>query len=707
MANYPRILQPGRNCWRIRRADRVAFLIDGDAYFSALHQTLSDAQKQILISSWDIYSEMRIGALQGDKRTLAETLDNQLHQHRHLHVYILNWDFSRLLDMGREWLPIYKFGWKTHPRLEFKLDSEHPTGASHHQKFVVLDDQLAFSGGLDITRGRWDTPQHLPHDTRRKKIDGSVGRPYHDVQIVVSGDAATALGDLFRERWRRATDQKLNPIGDDRSKLWPQDIAAELEQVDIAISRTEPGYNENQAVREVEQLYLDAIAGARNYIYIENQFFTSPVINQALTRRLLEVDGPEIVLNLPLETEGWLSQKSLDIIRVQLLHDLRQADQHNRLAVYYPYKKDLETTPINLHAKVMFVDDRFVRVGSSNLNNRSMGLDSECDIAIESDTDEHNIGHGIRHFCNRLLAEHFAVTPYEADTARNESPTLIDAIESLREKDARRSLMPLERVLPEYEDGILTDTQLVDPEEPINPEGLLYHFLPEQATPPAAKRIIGWLTTVILLVVVAGLWRFTALGEWLEIDKIINTIETLRSHSLSIPLIIGGFILAAMVMVPVTMLVIACVIVFGPGWGAVYALTGAVISAVLTYLLGNLMGRDAIKGLAGGRINHISQKLARHSIITVTFVRIVPVAPFTVINLVAGASHISLRDFTLGTLLGLVPGITGVALLTNRIQATLRTPDLPTILLLLLVITIMLLIGYAATRFMRRRSSDL
>ena len=150
------------------------------------------------------------------------------------------------------------------------------------------------------------------------------------------------------------------------------------------------------------------------------------------------------------------------------------------------------------------------------------------------------------------------------------------------------------------------------------------------------------------------------------------------------------------------MLIIATVIEFGPWLGAIYALAGAVSGALFTYLLGSMMGRDALKGLAGGRINRLSQKLARHGVMTIVFVRIVPVAPFTVINLIAGASHIRLRDFTLGTLFGMIPGVIAIALLTDRLKATMDSPDPATIALLVLVIIFIVLAGYLISRFMRR-----
>ena len=190
------ILRPGRNCWRIRHADRVAFLVDGDTYFGALYNALKQAQNDIMMLSWDIYSDIKLGALQGDTRPLSELLDTLLRDRPQLRARILNWDFAVLFAMSREWLPIYKLGWKTHERLDFHMDDQHPVGASHHQKVVIIDNRLAFTGGLDITRGRWDTPEHRANDARRKQVDDTQGRPYHDIQMAVSGDLASALNDL-------------------------------------------------------------------------------------------------------------------------------------------------------------------------------------------------------------------------------------------------------------------------------------------------------------------------------------------------------------------------------------------------------------------------------------------------------------------------------------------------------------------------------
>jgi phosphatidylserine/phosphatidylglycerophosphate/cardiolipin synthase-like enzyme/uncharacterized membrane protein YdjX (TVP38/TMEM64 family) len=698
--SYTNILKPGRNCWRIQHADRVAFLIDGKAYFDALYHSLCAARLDIKILAWDVYSEIRLGALQGDPRKLAQLLDDQLQTHPDLHARILNWDFTLLFAMAREWLPRYKLGWSTHPRLDFRMDKQHPVGGSHHQKVVIVDHQLAFSGGLDITRGRWDTPEHHPDDPRRKQVDDTLGRPHHDVQIAVDGAAARALDDLARERWRRACGEPLDANQPGRA-LWPDSLPVDLHDVDVAISRTLPAFDDYASVTEVEQLYLDAIAAAEDYIYLENQYYTSPTINRALIERLQENDGPEIIINLSLETDGWLAQNSMDLIRVRLLEELRAADHQQRLAVYYPFSKQAVSSPINLHAKLMFVDDRFVRVGSSNLNNRSMGLDTECDVAIECAPHDERVKQGIADFRDRLLAEHLGCSTAVVRKNMTEHDSVIAAIETLRD-NPQRSLKPLQDELPDYNASVLTEPELVDPQEEIDIDSLVYHMLPPQRTHTAARRLLIGLSALALFLLLAAAWRYTPLSEWLDLARITSGIETLNANPLAPLLLIGGFVIAGLFMVPVTLLIIGSVIVFGPFLGFVYALIGATSCALAGYGVGSAVGKESIRGLAGGRIHDISQQLARRGVFTIVVLRIVPVAPFTVINLVAGASHISLKHFFLGTVTGLLPGVTAIALLTYRVSATLHSPDGMTIGLLVAAALIILSSGLLLSRYLMR-----
>jgi phosphatidylserine/phosphatidylglycerophosphate/cardiolipin synthase-like enzyme/uncharacterized membrane protein YdjX (TVP38/TMEM64 family) len=700
------ILKPGRNCWCIRPAERVVFLVDGAAYFDALRQALHAAHDQVLVLAWDIYSRLKLEgeAVSGRVPELSELLNRLVERQHDLHVYVLSWDFSMLFALDREWASLYRLGWKTHRRIRFEMDDHCPPGASHHQKVVVIDDDIAFCGGLDLTRGRWDTRQHRPRDPRRKRVDGTRGRPYHDVLMGVTGPAAAALGDLARERWRRATGECLpRPEPLPNGAKHRDGMRFDVADVDVAVVRTEPATDDYSKVREVEQLHLDSIAAARECLYIENQYFTAGAVARAMRDRLREPQGPEIILILPLRTEGWLANNSMDAIRVHLIEQLRAADTHNRFAVYYPEHPDAGDHPINLHAKVMIVDDRLVRVGSANLNNRSMGLDTECDLAIEARDGQEHVRDAIRVFRRRLLGEHLNVSPEQIDQEMDDRQgSLIGAIEALR--GSGRTLEPLEPKLRKVDHSVLTDVELVDPERPMDPDALLRHFVPESRARSAGLRLLGWALVLSVLCSLAAAWRFTPLGEWLDPSQLSTAIARIRGWPGTPVILVAMFVIAGFLLVPVTALVIGTVVAFGPLLGFLYALLGSLASALATYGVGAQIGRRNVLRLAGRRVTQISRRLAKRGLLTVMVVRVVPVAPFTVVNLIAGASHIRFRDFLIGTVFGMTPGIMAIVLLVDRARASIRAPNPENILTLVAVAVAVVLAAFVLSRNLLRRT---
>ena len=697
------ILQPGRNCWQVRRAEKVAFLIDGANYFRALYQSLPLAEEQIMILSWDIYSRLHLlpptekspGA---PPTVLGDLLNHLLKEKDALRVRILNWDFAVMFARDRELLPIYRLDLKSHRRMSFHLDDQCPLGASHHQKVVVIDDRLGFAGGLDLTRGRWDTAHHRPDDPRRQAVDGSPLpiKPYHDVQMAVSGPAAAALGQLARARWQRATGKEVPiPVLNDRT-LWPSDLAVDLTDVDVAIARTQPGFGGEERIDEVKQLYLDSIAAACEYILIENQYLTSPEICQALCQRLAAADGPEVLVALPLKVDGWLAHQTMDMIRVEMIQRLRAADRYQRLAVYYPAHPDIGEDSINLHAKIMVSDDRFLRIGSANLNNRSMGLDTECDLALEAPPNSARVSAAIKGFRNRLLSQHLACAVEEIDAQVSKQGSLIAAIEALRHSG--RSLQPLEPRLPDLDQSYLAEIKLADPQQPINSETFINHFVPEQHSKAAGLRVAGWVLALLLILALAAAWRFTPLNQWLNTDYLVALAGRWQESPLAPLLTLTAIVVGGLLMIPITALIVVALLIFDPLIGFAYALVGSLLCALAGYGLGHLLGGQIIRQLAGDKINRISRKLGKRGILTILLVRIVPVAPFTLINLVAGASHIKLRDFLLGSLFGMAPGILGIVLLTDRVKAMFKTPDWTTLATLLLVAGLVFALGYLLSR---------
>lgn len=150
----------------------------------------------------------------------------------------------------------------------------------------------------------------------------------------------------------------------------------------VGLSRTHGVWRQYPEVREVERLHLESIADARRCIYMENQYFTSPLIAAALAQRLAEPDGPEVVLISTEHSPSYFDQFTMDRTRLRFLRRLQRADKHGRLKAYSPVTTLGRT--IIVHAKLTIIDDRLLRIGSANLNNRSLGFDTECDLSFEA-----------------------------------------------------------------------------------------------------------------------------------------------------------------------------------------------------------------------------------------------------------------------------------------------------------------------------------
>ena len=702
------MFDPGRNCWRVESAERLAYLVDGAAYFPAFHRAAMNARRSIYILGWDIHSEFEL--VRGDggdselPTRLGAFLDALARTRDELEIRILTWDFAVILAPDREWMSRYRLGWQTHEHVHFEFDGRHPVGGSHHQKVVVIDDRLAFVGGLDFTRGRWDSTEHLGEDPRRADYRGHRPKPYHDLQLMVEGEAAAALGDLARQRWEWATKEHPPPreqgAGSEvpANSCWPDAVEAEVTGTPVAIARTLPELDQREAVREIERLHLDAIGRARHRIFIENQYFTAPRIGDALAERLAEADGPEVVIVLPRETVGWLSQTTMDVLRERRLEHLRKADRHGRLRVWYPDRPGLDGSCINVHSKVLVVDEDFVCAGSANLNNRSMGLDSECNLALESSGDASRRA-GIARLRDRLLAEHLDVGRQRVSDVIGEEGSLIGAIERLQGRE--RTLRKLEPRVSEALDASVPETAMADPERAIDAEYLAGQLIPLEEQPGARRGFATLAALVLLAMLLAAAWRWTPLSEWVDPGTAMERIAGLRG-SWAAPLAVSLiYVVAGFLMFPVTVLIVATGLAFGAAYGFAYALLGAELSALATYAAGHYLGHGAVDRLSGQAVARASRFLGRQGLLAIVTLRIVPVAPFTVVNLVAGASHIRLRDFALGTFLGMLPGTIALVVLSDRVMAAIRSPDLVGVVVAIAVVLLVALGAWGLRRWYR------
>lgn len=666
----PLLARPGHNCWRTDRADAFGLVIDGQEYFRALKQALLSARSSIIIVGWEFDSRTALvrGEPTSDPNQIGPLLDHLVRTRPGLTVHVLIWDSALIYAFNREFAGFVKMDWLTHRRLRFRLDDSHPLGASHHQKIVVIDDRLAFVGGIDLTSQRWDTRAHRADEPLRSDPAFPSYPPFHDMMAVLSGPAARALGDVTRDRWFRSTGQRLAPPAVTGWRLWPDGVPILAEGVEIAVARTMPAWDGGGEIREIEALYLDMIGAARRFIYVENQYFASRRVADALAERLGSDDCPEIVLVCPGEQVSLVERSTMGVARARLMRRLSLADKCGRLRLYCP---TVAGRDVKVHAKLMIVDDQVLRIGSSNLNNRSMWLDSECDIMIEANGDARSVA-VIRAIRHDLMAEHLGVDAAMVAAAEERCGGMLAAIDALA--GGERTLTPLDEHEPGEIVQIIADSALPDPEEPVEALAWLDKSMPGPAKRGLQMRV--WSLTALLagLTLAAALWRWAPLSVWQALWPVLDNVVALRGDPLAVPLVLVGFLFAGLLRLPVSLASLVSAALLGMGTGFAVSLAGALISAMTTYGMGRALGRARVRRLAGWKVNRVNRVLARHGLIAVLLLRLMPVAAFSVVNAVAGAACFRLRDFVLGTVLGMAPGLLALSILGDRLAAVVETP---------------------------------
>jgi phospholipase D1/2 len=527
------------------------------------------------------------------------------------------------------------------------------------------------------------------------------------VQAMVDGPAAQALGELARARWQRAATQA--PVASRAADVdpWPAACVPDLTDIEVAIARTEPAFEGQPGVHEVRQLHLDAIAAAKRHLFFENQYFTSGLIADALSVRLAEADGPEVVVISPETQSGWLEKVTMGVLRARMQRRLQEVDRYGRYRLYCPSIPGLKDGCLNVHSKVFAADDELFSVGSANLSNRSMALDTECNLVIEARGNcakKARIREGIARLRNRLLAEHLDTPVAAVDRELAHRDSLIGAVEALRHPG--RSLQSCNPVVAPELDALIPEQALFDPERPIDPDELVAQLVPADAREPAPRRLIVLGALAIALAALAIAWRWTPVREWVNLASLVTIARSLENLPLTPLAIAFGYVVAGLAMVPVMLLIAVTGIVFGPVLGAAYAIAGTMLSAAVTYGLGRWLGRATVHRLLGPRINRLSESVARRGILAMMVIRVLPVAPFTIVNVVAGASHIGFRDFMLGTLLGMSPGIVVTVTFIHNLAEVVRNPSVGTVTVLALVAAFLIGFALLLQRLLGRKSDQ-
>lgn len=499
---------PGKSVWRYAMATKAHVVIDAADYFELMRESMCKARQRIFMIGWDFDTRILLSAGRrwwklGKRGRYPARLGSFIlwlgHRTPGLEIRLLKWNVAMLKSIFRGTMVIDLARWAMSRSIDFKFDSAHPVGCSHHQKIVVIDDKLAVCGGIDMTTDRWDTREHVHDDKRRRRPTGRSYGPWHDVTMMMEGDVANALGELGRERWKVAGGEDLAPCRPQEESLWPDALEAEFENVEIGIARTRAEWSDQPQVAEIENLFVEQIARAKRFIYAETQYFASRRIAEAICQRLMEPDPPEFLIINPLTADGWLEQVAMDSARVELVRTVRQVDHAGRFHIFVPYTSG--GTPIYVHAKLTIVDDEMLRVGSANMNNRSMGLDSECDVFIDMARPANaHVGPKITGLRHSLLAEHCGIAEDEIGPLLETHGSMAAMIQALPREG--KHVRPLElKELTEAESAI-AKASLLDPErpgemfEPIDKRGLfrkrgLLHRIAKRSRTAIAKKTVA------------------------------------------------------------------------------------------------------------------------------------------------------------------------------------------------------------------------
>lgn len=674
-------LVPDENCWRVTQCGRGGFLFSGEEYFREFRKAVLAARRQVVILAWDLNEDLELvrgdGEDDGYPTALADFVMAVLDEKPELEIFILLWDYSVFYLGEREWLPFTRWRDPGHERLHFVTDNAIAAGASHHQKVVLIDDSLAFCGGFDLCFWRWDTTAHPVEDARRVTAEGDEVQPFHDVQVVLQGPVVGVLRELCALRWKRATGDELPEAGAGEEAPWPDDVPVGFEDEEVGVSLTFSKYENHEARRDIEQLHLEVIAKARSLIYAENQYLSSHRIVEALAERLREEDGPEIVLVLTRNAGGWAEEGTLGVLRDRLLEILQEADEHGRFSAFFPEAAngEGECRQVYVHAKLLIADHRMLLVGSANLSNRSMKVDSEVVLAFlrEEPADF------IRDLHHRLLAIHCACPPEDVAAAVDGAGTWREAIGKLRTPDCN-SLQPLEGGLNSALQRKLADTQLLDPDEPISPAHHLRKALrrsdftaDDSGDRPLLSRVLrltGWVVGI-------GLVGFLISKGWsgvLDGRDLQDLLSPLAGSAYGIPLFLLIFVVATVLAAPMNLFVIATTVTFNTWVAVAVSMTGCLLSAAASYGLGRHFGKPLAEKIVGDRVETLSSALANRGVWSIAALRLVPLAPYGIMNLVAGVSNLRFRVFMIGSAIGLLPGVLGVVLFTRQFLAAINDP---------------------------------
>lgn len=678
------LFQPGVNCCETDRASHATLLVDCANYYRALHAAIANAKHSVFVLGWDIDSRIKLlrgEYAEGAKHPIRffDLIKWKAQENPDVEIYLNRWDYPLFMAKEREGFVKHRWEGLKLPNLRYCEDNTVPLGASHHQKVVVVDDEIAFVGGMDVALNRWDMRTHMPSNHNR--IDPGVMyspwkprkfQPYHDTQMIVAGPLVKSLAQLARRRWKQIRQEDPIPIRqiereiDDLPPAWPGHLDVDFTDVNMAISLTMAPWKERGAIHQVEQMYLDLIGRAEYFIYIENQFLCHLETARALNKRLREKPDLRVLIVSNKGPNGVWEANAMWHGRVQFRDILMAGGMEDRVVMAHPISKvGEEEKPVRIHSKLMAVDDRYLRVGSSNINNRSMYTDSECDLVIEADEDDTETREKIAFLRNDLIREH---TGREYETIAH----LIEHGEKM------------EKFLNYISHSRQHLVRIDDEKYRRAPLAWLGHKFIEPAQPLTSPRMTAFIRqvhwhrlglVVLAIIALALIWKYTPLAQYATPDYVIPILEQVRETTWAVPAAMAIYTIGTLAFFPHMLMTGTIVVVFAPLQAFSIAMVGSLLSGAIGFYAGKFMGLDSARKLVGNSVDKVSFYAKRGGVVGITLLRLLPIAPYTVVNMALGMLEVTFFAFSVGTFLGTLPGTATAAFLGHSMLELWKNPN--------------------------------
>ena len=380
------VLEPPPGDWTAgnpppRAGNRLEILIDGATAMSSMVAAIRSARSTVHIAGWHVNPDFAL-----TREAVPVVLRPLLAEMaRKAEVRVLLWGgspFRLFRPSRREVRDVYR-RLVDGTRIRCALDTHERPLHCHHEKLIIVDDRVAFVGGIDLTDLAGDR-----HDTQRHPPRGTIG--WHDAAARLEGPAVQDVVDHFRLRWQVVTGETL------AAGSAPVPMTGGIE---VQVVRTLPeGMYKAQVPADfrILETYLRALRSATRLIYLENQFLWSPEIVRVLRDKLQRPPTRDFRMLLVLPAKP---NNGNDDTRGHLGTLIEADDRAGRLLACTTYAGGDRNLPIYVHAKIGIVDDRWLTIGSANLNEHSLFNDTEVNLVVRDPAI-------VRTTRERLWAEH-------------------------------------------------------------------------------------------------------------------------------------------------------------------------------------------------------------------------------------------------------------------------------------------------------------